>query len=318
MANRPGQKIKLTSIDELLCVPQTAGTTDIEVDAIYSFENHPFKVLDDEKMEELVDSIKANGVLTPVIVRPDDEGTYEMISGHRRLHAAKRAGLTKIPAIVREMTNDDATIAMVDANLQREEILPSEKAFAYKMKYEAMKRKAGRPKYGTSAKERAERNGAQDGLNNSAQVGPNLRTSELVAQQVGESRNSVKRYIRLTELIPELLELIDEKRLPFVTGYEMSFFTREIQKWLYEYCRENGIPKWDQVNGLRGVDMDKLTQEEMIQILNGIRPAQTLPSKITFTERKLNQYLPRYMSMPERERLIISLLEKWKEEHEEG
>lgn len=300
MGNRPGQKIKLTSIDELLCVPQTAGTTDVDVNAIYPFENHPFKVLDDEKMEELVDSIKLNGILTPVIVRPDDEGTYEMISGHRRLHAAKRAGLQKIPAIVKEMTNDDAILAMVDSNLQREEILPSEKAFAYKMKYEAMKRQ-----------------GARRDLT-SDQVGPKLRSDELLAQQVGESKNSVKRYIRLTELIPQLLELVDEKRLPFVTGYEMTFFTREIQKWLYEYCRENGIPKWDQVNGLRGVDMAKLTQEEMIQMLNGIRPAQTLPSKITFTERKLNQYLPKYMSMPEKERLIITLLEKWKEEHEEG
>ena len=300
MGNRPGQKIKLTSIDELLCVPQTAGTTDVDVNAIYPFENHPFKVLDDEKMEELVDSIKLNGILTPVIVRPDDEGTYEMISGHRRLHAAKRAGLQKIPAIVKEMTNDDAILAMVDSNLQREEILPSEKAFAYKMKYEAMRRQ-----------------GARKDLT-SYQLGTKLRADNELARQVGESRNQVQRYIRLTELIPELLNLVDEKRLPFVTGYEMTFFTREIQKWLYEYCRENGIPKWDQVNGLRGVDMAKLTQEEMIQMLNGIRPAQTLPSKITFTERKLNQYLPKYMSMPEKERLIITLLEKWKEEHEEG
>ena len=300
MGNRPGQKIKLTSIDELLCVPQTAGTTDVDVNAIYPFENHPFKVLDDEKMEELVDSIKLNGILTPVIVRPDDEGTYEMISGHRRLHAAKRAGLQKIPAIVKEMTNDDAILAMVDSNLQREEILPSEKAFAYKMKYEAMRRQ-----------------GARKDLT-SSQVGTKLRADNELARQVGEIRNQVQRYIRLTELIPELLNLVDEKRLPFVTGYEMTFFTREIQKWLYEYCRENGIPKWDQVNGLRGVDMAKLTQEEMIQMLNGIRPAQTLPSKITFTERKLNQYLPKYMSMPEKERLIITLLEKWKEEHEEG
>lgn len=304
MGNRPGQKIKLTSIDELLCVPQTAGTTDVDVNAIYPFENHPFKVLDDEKMEELVDSIKLNGILTPVIVRPDDEGTYEMISGHRRLHAAKRAGLQKIPAIVKEMTNDDAILAMVDSNLQREEILPSEKAFAYKMKLDAMRRQKGR----------------HSKAENCSQLGNNFsqRSSEELAKQVGESKNQIFRYIRLTELIPELLNLVDEKRIPFATAYEMSYFTREIQKWLYEYCRENGIPKWDQVNGLRGVDMAKLTQEEMIQMLNGIRPAQTLPSKITFTERKLNQYLPKYMSMPEKERLIITLLEKWKEEHEEG
>lgn len=144
MANRAGQKIKLTSIDELLCVPETEGTVDIDVRAIYPFENHPFRVVDDEKMEELVESIKANGVLTPVLVRPDDEGTYEMISGHRRLHAAKKAGIPKIPAIVKEMTNDDAVITMVDANVQREEVLPSEKAFAYRMKCHAIKRQGGR------------------------------------------------------------------------------------------------------------------------------------------------------------------------------
>ena len=125
MAKRPGQKITMTSIDELLCVPDTEGTIDIDVAAIYPFENHPFKVLDDERMEELTESIRANGILTPVLVRPDDEGTYEMISGHRRLRAAKKAGLRKIPAIIKEMTDDEATIAMVDGNIQREEILPS-------------------------------------------------------------------------------------------------------------------------------------------------------------------------------------------------
>lgn len=138
MAQRVGQKVKLSSIDELLGVPSTEGTVDLDVMTIYPFENHPFRVVDDEKMEELVESIKESGVLTPVLVRPDDEGTYEMISGHRRLHAAKRAGLRKIPAIIKEMTNDDATIAMVNANMQREEILPSERAFALKMKMDAL------------------------------------------------------------------------------------------------------------------------------------------------------------------------------------
>lgn len=204
MATRPGQKIKMTSIDELLCVPETEGTTELDIRAIYPFENHPFKVLDDEKMEELVDSIKANGILTPVIVRPDDEGTYEMISGHRRLHAAERAGLTKIPAIIKELTDDESTILMVDANIQREEILPSEKAFAYKMKLDAVKRQAGRPKKLTK----------EELANNSAQVGRNLESADLVAQQVGESRMQLRRYIRLTELIPELLEWVDAKRVP--------------------------------------------------------------------------------------------------------
>ena len=141
---RPGQKIKMTSIDELLCVPDSSGTTEISVRDIYPFENHPFKVLDDEKMEELIDSIKVCGVLTPVIVRKDKDDLYQMISGHRRLYAAKKAGLESIPAIVKEMSDDDAIIYMVDSNLQREEILPSEKALSYKMRYEAMKRQGYR------------------------------------------------------------------------------------------------------------------------------------------------------------------------------
>ena len=300
---RPGQKIKMTSIDELLCVPEVEGTIDIDIRAIYPFENHPFKVLDDEKMDELVDSIKANGILTPVIVRPDDEGTYEMISGHRRLHAAERAGLTKVPAIVKEMTNDDAIIMMVDANIQREEILPSEKAFAYKMKLDAIKRQGARDR--------------KDGTT-SAQVGRKLESADLVAQQVGESRMQLRRYIRLTELIPELLEFVDNKRIPLNTGVEMSFFSQQIQRWLYEYCRENGIPKWNEIADLRGgVNQTELTQEQLIKYLNGLHPVPTATNKIVLTTRKLNQYFPKYMGIHEREKIVIELLEKWKEEHPE-
>lgn len=306
MANekRPGQKIKMTSIDELLCVPEVEGTVDIDIRAIYPFENHPFKVLDDAKMDELVDSIKANGVLTPVIVRPDDEGTYEMISGHRRLHAAERAGLTKIPAIVKEMTNDDAIIAMVDSNLQREEILPSERAFSFKMKMDAMRRQGSR----------SDLTCAQVGHKSD---GVNPKSRDIVAEQYGVSRNQVTRYIRLTELIPELLDLVDEKRIPFVTGYEMSYFTRQVQKWLYEYCRENGVPKWDQINELRiNTNQAELTQQQMIEYLNGLRPIPKESSKITFTERKLSKYFPPYYSRREREAIILELLEKWKAEQE--
>jgi len=317
MANRVGQKIKMTSLDELLCVPETEGTTDLDIRAIYPFENHPFKVIDDEKMDELVDSIKANGVLTPVIVRPDDEGTYEMISGHRRLHAAERAGLTKIPAIIKEMTNDDAIIYMVDSNVQREEILPSEKAFAYKMKLDAVKRQAGRP-----SKDKAGNNSAQVGRNfeeaNVDSNGRRLESADLVAQQLGESRMQLRRYIRLTELIPELLELVDSKRIPLVSGVEMSFFSREVQGWILEYVHENGVPKWNELRDLRsGIDMTKVTQEEVIQYLNKSRPAPADPKKITLTTRKLNQYFPKYMSINEREKIIIELLEQWKAEHGE-
>jgi len=307
MGNRPGQKIKMTSIDELLCVPETQGTTDIEIRAIYPFENHPFKVIDDDKMDELVDSIKAKGVLTPVIVRPDDEGTYEMISGHRRLHAAERAGLTKIPAIIKEMTNDDAIIYMVDSNLQREEILPSEKAFSYKMKLDAMKRQAGRPTKGSD--------------NNYSLVGNNIpkTSSEELSKQTGDSKNSIFRYVRLTELIPELLELVDEKRIPLYTAVELSYFTREIQKWLYQYIRENGVPKTVEISELRKDTIQaELTQEKLIEFLNGLRPVPTESSKITFSERKLNKYFPAYMPRKEREQVIIGLLEKWKSEQEEA
>ncbi len=299
MANRPGQKIKMTSIDELLCVPSTEGTTDIEVEAIYPFENHPFKVLDDEKMDELVESIKVNGVLTPVIVRPDDEGTYEMISGHRRLHAAKRAGLRKVPAIVKEVTDDEATIMMVDANVQREEILPSEKAFAYKMRYDAMRRQ-----------------GARKDLT-SSQVGTKLRADDELAKQVGESRNMVQRYMRLVDLIPELLDLVDIKKVPLMTAVEMSFLSKQVQRWTYEYIKENGVVKWEMVTAFRReVDKEHVTQQELITFYNSLKPVPSSKRKITLSEKKLNQYFPGTMSVKDRENLIYELLAKWKEEQE--
>lgn len=299
MANRPGQKIKMTSIDELLCVPSTEGTTDIEVEAIYPFENHPFKVLDDEKMDELVESIKVNGVLTPVIVRPDDEGTYEMISGHRRLHAAKRAGLRKVPAIVKEVTDDEATIMMVDANVQREEILPSEKAFAYKMRYDAMKRQAGRPS------------------KNSDQVGTNFRADEELARLVGDSKNQVYRFMRLVELIPELLDMVDIKKIPLMTAAELSHLSKQVQRWTYEYIKENGVIKWEMVTAFRReVDKEHVTQQELITFYNSLKPVPSSKRKITLSEKKLNQYFPETMSVKDRENLIYELLAKWKEEQE--
>lgn len=302
MGTRPGQKIKMTSIDELLCVPETQGTIDIDIRAIYPFENHPFKVVDDEKMDELVDSIKAKGILTPVIVRPDDEGTYEMISGHRRLHAAERAGLTKIPAVVKEMTNDDAIIYMVDANIQREEILPSERAFSMKMKLEAIRRQGARTDLTSGRNEQK-----LDGVN----------SRDIIAKENGMSGTAVSRYIRLTELIDEILQLVDEKRVPIYTGVEISYFTRKIQKWIYQYIRDNGVPKTVEMTELRTeTNQETLTQEELISFLNGLRPVSTESCKITLTKRKLNRYFPAYMSRDEREKVIYSLLQKWKEEQE--
>ena len=296
MASRAGQKIKLTSIDELLCVPETEGTIDLDVRAIYPFENHPFKVIDDEKMDELVESIKTNGVLTPVLVRPDDEGTYEMISGHRRLHAAKRAGLFRIPAIVKEMTNDDAVIAMVDANVQREEVLPSEKAFAFRMKFDAIRHQGK----GTDATLFPE--------------GTKSNSGDIVGQSEGLTRTQVYRYIRLTELIPKLLDMVDEKRLALSVAVELSYMNKNVQQWIYEFIRENGMIKQEQLMELRKYRDDKnMTQEQLINILIGSVSTVPVSKKITLNERKLHKFFPAYYSKAEMERVIFGLLEQWKQ-----
>ena len=299
MAGRAGQKIKLTSIDELLCVPETEGTVDIDVRAIYPFENHPFKVLDDEKMDELVESIKANGVLTPVLLRPDDEGTYEMISGHRRLHAAKRAGLFRIPAIVKEMTNDEATIAMVDANVQREEVLPSEKAFAFKMKFEAIRHQGK----GTDTTLFPE--------------GTKSNSGDIVGQSEGLTRTQVYRYIRLTELIPKLLDMVDEKRLALSVAVELSYMNKKVQQWIYEFIRENGMIKQEQLMELRKYrDDNNMTQDQLINILIGSASFAPISKKITLNERKLHKFFPAYYSKTEMEQVIFGLLAQWKQEQE--
>ena len=299
MAGRAGQKIKLTSIDELLCVPETEGTVDIDVRAIYPFENHPFKVLDDEKMDELVESIKANGVLTPVLLRPDDEGTYEMISGHRRLHAAKRAGLFRIPAIVKEMTNDEATIAMVDANVQREEVLPSEKAFAFKMKFEAIRHQGK----GTDTTLFPE--------------GTKSNSGDIVGQSEGLTRTQVYRYIRLTELIPKLLDMVDEKRLALSVAVELSYMNKNVQQWIYDFIRENGMIKQEQLMELRKYrDDNNMTQDQLINILIGSASFAPISKKITLNERKLHKFFPAYYSKTEMEQVIFVLLAQWKQEQE--
>ena len=233
MRNRSGEKIKLASIDELLGVVNEESAMEIEISRIHAFKDHPFKVLDDEKMADLVESVKTYGVLTPVLLRSDRENGYEMISGHRRMHAAVRAGLETIPAIVRDLSDDDAVIAMVDANIQREELLPSEKAFAYKMKMDAMKRQ-----------------GIRTDLT-SCQNGTKFRADAAMAEQIGESARSIQRYIRLTELIPDLLDYVDKKRLQFTVAVDISYIDKEIQTWLFEYIKENGTVKAVQVAALR-------------------------------------------------------------------
>ena len=285
MKSKSADKIKMPSIDELLGVSGEESATDIEISRIHSFANHPFKVLDDDKMDDLVKSIKQNGVLTPVLVRPDKNNSYEMISGHRRMHAAIKAGLEIIPAIVRDMDDDDAVVVMVDANIQREELLPSEKAFAYKMKMDAMKRQAGRPS-----------------KNNSTQVGRNFETAELIGKETGESKNTIRRFIRLTELIPELLDYVDKKRLPFTVAVDISYIDKEIQTWLFEYIKENGTVKAVQVAALRTA----LEAEPMTQ------PGRKQEQKIILSEKKLRNFFSDKYTAEDMESVILELLDQWK------
>lgn len=301
MAGRVAGKIKLQSVDELLGVPEIAGTQEIEIGRIHSFPNHPFKVLDDDKMETLVDSIRENGILNPVIVRPDQTGDYEMISGHRRLHAAGIVGIAKIPAIVKEMSDDEATIVMVDANIQREELLPSEKAFAYKMKLEAIKRSAGRPS-----------------TNNSCQSGTHLRSDHELAEQVGESARSIQRYIRLTNLISELLDMVDQKKVQFTLAVDISYFDKQIQQWVYEYIKDNGFLKPVQIAALKEQpNLANTTQYNVISILNGALPQKSSSAKVSLSEKKLDKYFPPHYSAKQREDVIIQLLEQWSKEQAE-
>lgn len=297
MKNRPGEKIKLASLDELLGVVNEESAMEIEINKIHAFKNHPFKVLDDEKMQDLIESVKLSGVLTPVLLRVDSNDEYEMISGHRRLHAAKMAGLTTIPAIVRELSDDDAVIAMVDGNIQREELLPSEKAFAYRMKLEAMKRQGSRTDLTLSQNE------------------TKSRSDEVLSKQVGESRAQVQRYIRLTELIPELLDLVDSKKLKFTVAVDISYIDKEIQKWIYEYIKDTGFIKPQQITALRNqLNEGAVNQVGMLTIFNKCMMVKTPSRSITFSEKKLTKYFPESYSADDMEQVIESLLEKWSQE----
>ena len=269
---------------------------DIEVVKIQPFRNHPFKVIDDEKMEDLVESIRTNGILSPVLIRPIGNDIYEMVSGHRRMHAAILLGMDRIPAIIREMSDDEAIVKMVDANIQREELLPSEKAFAYKMKMDAMRRGGGRP-----SKE------------NSCQNGANYRADSEVADQVGESARQIQRYIRLTELIPEFLEYVDQKRLQFTVAVEISYIDKEVQKWLYEYIKDNGMVRLNQVVLLRAqMKTGAITQAKMISMLNNSQPGKGPATKLTFSEKKLREFFPAHYTSTQMRDVIEDLLSDWK------
>ena len=299
MKNRSGEKIKLASIDELLGVVNEESAMEIEISKIHPFKNHPFKVLDDEKMQDLVESVKINGVLTPVLLRMDENEDYEMVSGHRRMHAAQLAGLTTIPAIVRELSDDDAIVTMVDANIQREELLPSEKAFAYKMKLDAMKRQGIRTDLTC--------------VQNEHKSGKKSR--ELLGEQVGISSVHVTRYIRLTELIPELLDLVDNKKLQFTVAVDISYIDKEVQGWIYEYICDTGFIKPKQIAALRNQLNDgPINQIQMLSIFNNCVMAKKVSRSLTFSEKKLTKYFPDDYTAKDMEQVIESLLEKWMQE----
>ena len=303
MPKRVGQSIKMTSVDELLGAPSVSGCDEIEVSRIKPFKNHPFKVIDDAKMHELVESIMLNGVLVPVTVRPVEDGNYEMISGHRRLFAVKQIGFDCIPAIVKEYDDDEATLAMIDSNLQREEILPSEKAFAYKMRYDAMKRQ-----------------GKRNDLT-SSQIGKKLWANEQLAKEVGESRNQVHRLMRLTEVIPSILDLVDKKAMALVTAVEVSYLEPSVQEMLYEYMIDNDICKAFQLYAVREYlkEHNTITRMELWRILNENAPKDESNrfQQLTITKKKLQEYFPKFYTKSQMEKVLYKLLEDWKKQNEQ-
>ena len=271
----------------------------VELSALHSFKNHPFKVLDDEAMEKTVESVKAFGVMVPAIARPREEGGFELISGHRRRRASELAGLTTMPVIVRDMDDDAATILMVDSNLQREQILPSERAFAYKMRMDAIKRKAGRP-----SKE------------NASQVGTHLRSDQIMAGEMGESRNQIQRFIRLTELIPQLLDMVDERKIAFNPAVELSYLKPEEQTDFLE-AMEYGqaTPSLSQAQRLKRLSQDgKCTLEAMCAVMSEEKKSDL--DHVTIKQDVLRQYFPKSYTPRQMENTIIKLLDQWQKKRE--
>lgn len=302
MGKRTGQKIKLATIDELLGVPSVEGCEDIEVTDIHPFRGYPFKVKDDDKMHELVESIMMNGVLAPVTVRPLENGGYEMISGHRRLFAVKQIGMEKIPAIVKEYSDDEAVMAMVDSNLQREEILPSEKAFAYKMRYEVLRHQ-------------------KEKIPTTPNSGRKTWADEELADLVGESKNQVHRFLRLTEVIPPILDLVDRKALAIVTAVEVSYLSPKVQQMLYEYMMDNEICMAFQLYALRDYmkEHETITRMELIRIMNENAHIDVGNrfQKITITTTQLKEYFPVFYTKSQIEKVVFGLLEEWKRNNKE-
>ena len=302
--------LNLPSLDDILFTSeeerQDAALEKVQIlslSDLHPFTSHPFQVRDDEEMDRMVDSVKEYGVMTPAIVRPRREGGYEIVAGHRRCHASQRAGLDTMPCIVRHMDDDTAIILMVDSNCQREHILPSEKAKAYEMKLEAVKRKAGRPS-----------------KINSSQVGTNFRADEVVAQGAGESRNQVQRYIRLNNLIPELMEMVDDGKLKMTPAVEISYLTPEEQADVYQHLDSmDCTPSLSQAQKLKAASKEAVvTPEKIHQIMQEKTPSvKPREQQISISVSKVEKYFPRGYTSQQMEQTIIRLLESYSRSHQQ-
>ena len=297
---RSAKNIKLASVDDLFSTEESRADEsrekiiEIPLTELFPFKDHPFKVIDNEAMFDTAESVKQYGVLVPAIARPRDEGGYELVAGHQRKRACELAELDTMPVIVRNLDDDEAVIIMVDSNLQRENILPSERAFAFKLKLEAIKRQ-----------------GARTDLT-STQVGTKLpRADEIVAEQAGSSRNQVQRYIRLTHLIPEILSMVDEKKIAFNPAVELSFLKKEEQTELLDAMdMEQATPSLSQAQRLKKFSNEgKLTLEVMSAIMSEEKKGDL--DKVTLTGDKLKKYFPKSYTPKQMEETIMKLLEGW-------
>ncbi len=297
---RKSANVSLKSFDDIFSTEESRQEEKLEhiqqipLSELHAFEGHPFRVVDDEDMQKVVDSVKEFGILTPLIARPDPYGGYEIISGHRRLHASELAGLESVPVIVREMDDDEAIICMVDANLQRENILPSERAWAYRMKLDAMKHQGKRTDL------------------TSGQIGQKLKTSaEIVAAQAGESYKQLQRYIRLTELLPELLDMVDSKKLAFNPAVELSYLKPNEQKdFLEAMDAAQTTPSLSQAQRIKKLSQAGMcTLDAMCEVMNEEKKDDL--SKVTISHEVLRKYFPRSYTPKQMEAQIIKLLDQW-------
>lgn len=297
------RNIELKSVDDLFATEESRANAqrekvqNIPLGELHPFKNHPFKIKNDAAMQDTVDSVREYGVLVPAIARPDPSGGYELIAGHRRHHASELAGKETMPVIIRDLDDDAATIIMVDSNLQREELLPSERAFAYKMKLDAMKRQAGRP-----MKE------------NRDQVGHNFsgkRTVELIAENAPDSRNQIQRYIRLTELIPTLLDMVDERKIAFNPAVELSYLKKEEQTLLLEAMdSEQATPSLSQAQRLKKFSQQKMLSLDVMRAVMSEEKKNDL-DRVTLKNETLRKYFPKSYTPKQMEDTIIKLLEGW-------